>query len=82
MYSRSRVEARVRADTDAFLGGPFHHPVHDVGVRRVEAAGDARGTYNFEYGLVVANVVNAEALAEVGIEVDTVGRHGSGSCRG
>ena len=59
---------RVRADLDPVLLGEAHGLVHHHGIRRVEAAGDVRDRDVGHDPLVVAHLVEAEALAHVAVD--------------
>ena len=72
------VEAGMSADADPFLLRPHHYAAHDDGVAGVEAARHARRADDLENGVVVADVVSAEALAHVGVEID-LADHGAPS---
>src|SRR4051812_1616160 len=63
-------QAWMRADGHPSFGGQSHCPPHRSGITGVKAAGDARGADVLEYLSVVANLVRAETLADVAIEVD------------
>ncbi|MNN21984.1 hypothetical protein D3C81_1353250 [compost metagenome] len=52
-----------------FLGAPYH-AAHGERVTRMEAASDIGGTDDFQDGVVIADVVGAEALAHVRVQVD------------
>ena len=61
-----------------------HGRVHDSGVTGMESAGDVGGRQHVEQCVVVAHRPCAEALAEVGDEIDLVS-HGAlpmGTCSG
>jgi len=69
------VEARMRADAHPVVLRLMHDPVHHIRVARVEPAGDARGIDDLENLGVVADLVGAEPLAHVGVEIESLG-HG------
>ena len=67
------VEARMHADADAQLLGQHAQPVHGVGVAGVEAAGHAGRLDDLHQVGVVADVVGAPALGDIGVEIDRRG---------
>ncbi len=52
------------------------HPVHGPGVAGVKPAGDIGGADDFQDAGIVADVVGAESLGHVGVQID-LDRHGS-----
>jgi len=62
--------AHVGADRHAPLHRPGGDPAHDHGIAGVEATGHVGARHHVEEGLVVGERPRAEALAEVGVEVD------------
>ena len=63
------VEAGMRADAHAFLLGALHDVTHGQRIARVETTGNARGTDDLEDRVVVADLVGAEPLAHICIEI-------------
>jgi hypothetical protein len=73
-------EARMGAGADARRGGGGERPRHHQRVAGVEAAGDVGRRHDLEHRLVVADLVDAEALAHVTVEIDRC--HASSVARG
>ncbi len=63
-------EAGVGANSDSAAHAFGYRGVHDVRVTGVEAAGDVRTGHNLEQGRVIPHGVGAEALAQIGDEIN------------
>ena len=64
--------ADMRADYDTLLHTHFYGFVHDHRVAGVEAAGQIRGGNNIKNCGGVAELIIAEAFAEIGVEIDEI----------
>ena len=67
--------AWMRADCHARVGGDLHRAAHHVGVAGVHAAGDVDARDEGNHLRVEAERVAAEALAQIGIQINAV--HGN-----
>ncbi|MNS71682.1 hypothetical protein D3C71_1034050 [compost metagenome] len=64
----------MSADADAVLFGQTHHARHHFRIARMESAGDICRRDDFHKFLVVADLIDAETFAHIGINIDL---HGS-----
>jgi len=63
--------AHLRSDAYATLGGRPAYPQQAGGISPVETARHVGAGDDREHGIVVAEPIDAKALAQVGVEVDT-----------
>jgi hypothetical protein len=63
--------AHLRSDAHAALGSRPAYPQQAGGISCVETAGHVGAADDREHGVVVTEPPNAEALAQVGVEIDT-----------
>jgi len=68
--ARQVAVAHVRADRHVGRDSPGADPAHDRGVAGVEAAGDVGTGDQLQQRVVIPHCPPAEALTEVGVEVD------------
>ncbi|MPN53955.1 hypothetical protein SDC9_201624 [bioreactor metagenome] len=67
-------KARMRPQGHALLDALRDRDVHDQWITGVEAARDVRAGDDFQQRIVIAHLPTAEALAEVGNQIDRLGR--------
>jgi hypothetical protein len=58
------------ADRDAALAGNGERPRHDLGIARMQTAGDVGRGDDGKHGLIVTTAIGAKAFAKIRIQID------------